>query len=178
MVQTDAAINPGNSGGPLLDGHGNVIGINTAIYGPQGNIGIGFAMPINRAKPILDEFQRTGRITRPVLGIQVQYLSADQARSFEFGPQAGLLVLRVDRGSAAEEAGLRAPRGTTIVDNYRVPVGGDFILAVDGDKVEGNDTLQRALGRKRGGDTMTFTIYRDGRTMELKVKLGEAPTVL
>ena len=71
MIQTDAAINPGNSGGPLLDSHGNVIGINTAIYGPQGNIGLGFAMPINRAKAMLDEFQRNGRISRPTLGIQV-----------------------------------------------------------------------------------------------------------
>jgi S1-C subfamily serine protease len=178
MVQTDAAINPGNSGGPLLDSHGNVIGINTAIYGPQGNIGIGFAMPINRIKPILDEFQRTGHISPPVLGIQVQYLSAEQARMFELGPRAGLLVWRVDRGKAADEAGIRAPRSTTVMGNYRVPVGGDFILAIDGQQVEGNDTLPKALARKRGGDIMTFTIYRDGRTIDVKVTLGSEATVL
>src|SRR5689334_208455 len=73
MIQTDAAINPGNSGGPLLDSHGSVIGINTAIYGSQGNIGLGFAMPINRAKAMLDEFQRSGKISRPTLGITTVY---------------------------------------------------------------------------------------------------------
>jgi S1-C subfamily serine protease len=178
MIQTDAAINPGNSGGPLLDSHGNVIAINTAIYGPQGNIGIGFAMPINRAKPILDEFQKTGRITRPVLGIQVQYVSSDLARMFGMADHAGLLVMRVDRGSAAEDAGLRAPRGSRIIDNYRVPVGGDFIVEVEGQPVEGNNTLQSVLNRKRGGDPLELTVVRNGQRQKIRVTLGSAPTVL
>src|SRR6266851_6072596 len=79
MIQTDAAINPGNSGGPLLDSHGNVIGINTMIYGTQGSIGIGFAMPISRARMILDEFQKTGKVARPMLGISALYVSGDLA---------------------------------------------------------------------------------------------------
>ena len=118
MIQTDAAINPGNSGGPLLDSHGNVIGINTAIYGSQGNIGLGFAMPINRAKAMLDEFQRSGKISRPTLGITTVYISGDLAEMLSLPVQGGLLIQRVERGSAAEESGLRGPTRQVIVGNY------------------------------------------------------------
>ena len=104
MIQTDAAINPGNSGGPLLDSHGNVIGINTAIYG-QGNIGIGFAMPINRAKSMLDEFQKSGHISRPILGIKEVWVTGDLAEMLELPAKGGLLITQVDRGSPAEEGG-------------------------------------------------------------------------
>ena len=96
MIQTDAAINPGNSGGPLLDSHGSVIGINTAIYGPQGNIGIGFALPINRAKAMLDEFQAKGRVTRPYLGIETIYISGDAADDLGLPNEGGLLIQRVE----------------------------------------------------------------------------------
>ena len=167
MVQTDAAINPGNSGGPLLDSRGNVIGINTAIYGPQGNIGIGFAMPINRAKAILDEFQKNGRFSRPTLGITTVYVSGDLAEMLRLPAEGGLLIQRVESGSAAEESGLRGPRQRVIVGNYPLGIGGDLITAVEGQPVEGNDSLQRALNRKRGGDLLNLTIYRDGRTQKV-----------
>jgi len=111
MIQTDAAINPGNSGGPLLDSHGNVIGINTAIYGQQGSIGIGFAMPINRAKSMLEEFQQHGNISRPTLGIKTVYVAGDLAGMLDLPSQGGLLIQSVERGSAAEGAGCAAPRG-------------------------------------------------------------------
>ena len=88
MIQTDAAINPGNSGGPLLDSHGIVIGINTAIYGPQGNIGLGFAMPINRAKAMLDEYQAKGRISRPWLGFRWYLVAGDLAEMLELPTRA------------------------------------------------------------------------------------------
>ena len=175
MIQTDAAINPGNSGGPLLDSHGNVIGINTAIYGSQGNIGLGFAMPINRAKSILDEYQQKGHISRPTLGIDVTYVSGDLAEMLELPTSGGLLVRRVVRGSAAETAGLRAPTRTVIRYNYRLPVGADLITSLDGKAVEGVDSLQRAMDRHHGGDILDMTIYRDGASQKLKVKLGEAP---
>jgi S1-C subfamily serine protease len=178
MIQTDAAINPGNSGGPLLDSHGNVIAINTAIYGPQGSIGLGFAMPINRAKAMLEEFQTKGKISRPSLGIQTVFVAGDLARLLELPEEGGLLVQRVDRGSAAEEAGLRRPRRTVIVGNYPVGIGGDYIMEVDGQRVEGKETLQRVLNRKHGGDTIDFTVYRNGQKLNLKVRLGEAVTVL
>ena len=178
MIQTDAAIYPGNSGGALLDSHGNVIGINTAIYGPQGNIGLGFALPINRAKAMLDEYTRTGHISLPeALGIQTRYISNEYAevlRALDLPSSGGLLIQRVQRGSAAEAAGLRGPTRAVIVDNYRLLVGGDLIVAVDGQPVEGDETLRRALNHKRGGDTLEVTVYRSGRNQRIPVKLREA----
>jgi len=175
MIQTDAAINPGNSGGPLLDSHGNVIGINTAIYGSQGNIGLGFAMPINRAKSILDEYQQKGHISRPTLGIETSYVAGDLAEMLELPPSGGLLIRRVEPGSAAEAAGLRGPARYVIRYNYRLPVGADLITALDGQPVESIDSLQRAMNRHHGGDILEMTIFRDGRSQKVRVKLGEAP---
>jgi S1-C subfamily serine protease len=179
MIQTDAAINPGNSGGPLLDSHGNVIGINTAIYGPQGNIGIGFAMPINRAKNMLEEFQKHGRISRPVLGIKEVWVTGDLAEMLELPNKGGLLITQVDRGSPAEQAGLHGPNDVVIVGGaYQLAVGGDLIIAVEGQPVTTRDALQKVMDRKRGGDILNLTIYRRGRTMDVKIKLDEAPAVL
>lgn len=178
MIQTDAAINPGNSGGPLLDSHGNVIGINTAIYG-QGNIGIGFAMPINRAKSMLDEFQKHGHISRPVLGINEVWITGDLAEMLELPAKGGLLITKLERGSPAEESGLRGPTDVVIVGGtYQLPVGGDLIIAVEGQPVTTRDALQKVMDRKHGGDTLSLTIHRRGKTIDVKVKLGEAPAVL
>jgi S1-C subfamily serine protease len=179
MIQTDAAINPGNSGGPLLDSHGNVIGINTAIYGPQGSsVGIGFAMPINRAKSMLEEFQQHGHISRPTLGIRTVYVAGDLAGMLDLPSQGGLLIQRVENGSAAEGAGLRGPSRMVIVGGSQLGIGGDLILAADGQNIEDNNTLPALLNRKRGGDTIELTIYRNGRTQKVPVKLGEAPQQL
>ena len=175
MVQTDAAINPGNSGGPLLDSHGNVIAINTAIYGPQGNIGLGFAMPINRAKGMLEEFSRTGNITRPVLGVSVLPVSGDVAEMLNLPSEGGLLIQRIERNSPAQQYGLRGPTRRVIISNYPVGIGGDLIVAIDGQPVDGNDSLTKAMSRKRGGDSMELTVYRNGRKEQIKVKLDSAP---
>ncbi len=178
MIQTDAAINPGNSGGPLLDSHGNVIGINTAIYG-QGNIGIGFAMPINRAKSMLDEFHKSGHISRPVLGIKEVWVTGDLAEMLDLPAKGGLLITQLVRGSPAEAAGLRGPNDVVIVGGaYQLAVGGDLIVAVEGQPVTTRDALQKVMDRKRGGDMLLLTVYRRGRTMDIKIKLGEAPSVL
>jgi len=179
MIQTDAAINPGNSGGPLLDSHGAVIGINTAIYGPQGNIGLGFAMPVNRAKAMLDEFQAKGRIARPWLGVSVFPVSGNLADALRLPTEGGLLIQTVERGSPAAEAGLRGgPQEVIAFGTYRLRAGGDLIVAIDGKPPDSNDSLRRALDRKRAGDTIELTIYRDGRTQKVRVKLGEAPQTL
>jgi S1-C subfamily serine protease len=159
----------------LLDTHGNVIGINTAIYGAQGNIGIGFAMPVNRAKAMLDEFQARGHISRPVLGIQTAYVEGDVAEALSLPASGGLLVTRLERGSAAEQGGLHGPKEVVIVGNYKVPVGGDLIIATDGRAVTGNDSLMRTLNRKRGGDPLELTVLRNGRTQKVSIKLGSAP---
>jgi S1-C subfamily serine protease len=186
LIQTDAAINPGNSGGPLLDSHGNVIGINTAIYGSQtasgeaGSIGIGFAMPINRAKEKLEEYRATGQISHAVLGVsQTLFVQGDLAEALNMPPEGGLLIEGIDNGSPASAAGLRGPTRSVIVGGaYRLGVGGDLIIAIDGKPVDGQDALRRALNQKRPGETMVLTIFRGGRTMKVNVTLGSAPETL
>jgi S1-C subfamily serine protease len=175
MIQTDAAINPGNSGGPLLDSHGNVIGINTAIYGAQGSIGIGFAMPIARAKAMLEEYQTKGKISRPTLGINTVYIAGDLAEMLQLPASGGLLIQEVERGSAADSAGLRGYSRIVIVGNYRLGIGGDLITAAEGQAIDDKETLKRLMDRKHGGDTLELTINRGGRSEKVRVKLGEAP---
>ncbi len=175
MIQTDAAINPGNSGGPLLDSGGNVIGVNTAIYGPGGNIGIGFAMPISRAKPLI-EYVRSNAPQPAPLGLETLFLEPRQAQALKLPAQAGYLTVTVERGSAAAEAGLRGASREIIVGNYRVPWGGDYIVKVDDREVTHRRVLTQALSLKHGGDTVRLTVVRDGREMEITVKLQSAPS--
>jgi len=172
LIQTDAAINFGNSGGPLLDSSGDVIGINTAILGPNGgNIGIGFAMPINRAKPLIDDYQ-AGR-KRPRLGVSVVPVSGDYADALNLPTAGGLLIQEVEPGSVAARAGLRGGRENVTIGNFQLVVGGDLIMAIDGKPVDHNDAISRALARKRSGDTLELTIFRNGRTMLVRVKLSD-----
>jgi S1-C subfamily serine protease len=172
LIQTDAAINPGNSGGPLLDSAGNVVGINTAILGPNGgNIGIGFAMPINRAKLMLDDYQ-AGR-KRPKLGVSVVPVAGDYADALRLPTQGGLLIQEVDPDSAAARAGLRGGRQEVQIGNAEVLVGGDLIMSIDGKPVERDDAISRALASKRTGDTLELTIFRNGKTMNVRVRLGD-----
>jgi putative serine protease PepD len=172
LIQTDAAINPGNSGGPLLDSAGNVMGINTAILGPSGgNIGIGFAMPINRAKTMLDDFQ-AGR-KRPRLGVSVVPVAGDYADALSLPTQGGLLIQEVSPGTAAARAGLRGGREMVQIGNAQITIGGDLIMAIDGKPVDRDDAISRALSRKRAGDSIELTIFRNGKTTNLKVTLGE-----
>ena len=153
LIQTDAAINFGNSGGPLLDSAGDVIGINTAILGPNGgNIGIGFAMPINRAKLMLDDLQ-AGR-KRPRLGVSVVPVAGDYADALSLPTQGGLLITDVERGSAADRAGLRGGRQTVQIGNAQLTVGGDLIMAIDGQPVDARRCHQPRPGaqtRRRFG---------------------------
>lgn len=177
MIQTDAAINPGNSGGPLLDSSGSVIGINTAIYGPGANIGIGFAMPINRAKTMIEDYQANRRYGRPRLGVDVIYVRGDLAEELGLPAEGGLLIQNVAPGSAAEAAGLRGARRAVIIANYQIGIGGDLIMAIDGKPVERLDALPRALARKRPGDKVELTLFRNGKRVNVTVTLGEAPTL-
>jgi S1-C subfamily serine protease len=175
MIQTDAAINPGNSGGPLLDSQGSVVGINTAIYGPGGNIGIGFAMPVNRAKSMLEGFRAGKRFGRPRLGVNVVYVGGDLAEAMQLPRQGGLLIQEVVPGSAAEAAGLRGAQRWVIVGNNEVGIGGDLIMEIDGQPVDRIDAISRAISRKRPGDPLDMTLFRGGRNVRLTVRLGEAP---
>ena len=174
MIQTDAAINPGNSGGPLLDSHGYVIGINTAIYG-SGNMGIGFALPINRAKPMIEDFRAGRSFKRPRMGVAVAYVAGDIAEALQLPAEGGLLVQGVERGSAAEAGGLRGPRQYVVIGNVEIGVGGDLIMAIDGQPVDRNDAITRALAKKRPGDKLELLIFRNGRTQKLSITLTEDP---
>lgn len=169
LFQTDAAINPGNSGGPLLDSSGNVIGVNTAIYGPSGNIGIGFAMPINRAKALL-RFVKGGAQPPQDMGVEGFFLTRRWSRALRL-PTTGYLVTDVARGSAAAEAGLRGASRDIIVGNYRVPWGGDVIIEVDGAAVTDKTSMQQALSLKLAGDRVALRVLRGDAELELTVTL-------
>lgn len=177
MIQTDAAINPGNSGGPLLDSQGNVIGINTMIVGAA-NVGIGFALPINRAKVLLDDYQRVTRYGRPTLGVRVLAISGPLAEALDLPAEGGLLVVSAPPGSPAASAGIRGASRRVSAYGYIIPIGGDLIMAVDGQAVDTTAALERVMRSKKPGDTVVLTIYRDGRIMKVPVKLGQAEQAL
>jgi S1-C subfamily serine protease len=177
MIQTDAAINGGNSGGPLLDSSGDVIGINTAILG-ETNLGIGFALPINRAKALLSDYQ-AGRITeRPKVGVSTEYVAGDLAEALNLPRRGGLLVQQVSAGSSEFAAGVRGAREVIIVGNNELGVGGDLIVAIDSQPADREDALVRAYSRKRVGDTVTLTVIRNGRSIQLPVRLLRPPADL
>jgi S1-C subfamily serine protease len=187
LIQTDAAINPGNSGGPLLDSGGNVIGVNTAIYGSQtasgqaGSIGIGFAMPITRVKAMLEEYRATGHISRAVLGVgQTVFIPSGWQFTDALGlpSSGGLLIEQVEEGSPAAVAGLHGATRAVSFGFNRLGIGGDLIVAIDGKPPEDENALTQTMIQKRGNDAITLTIYRDGGTTKKTIKLGSAPEPL
>ena len=174
-IQTDAAINPGNSGGPLLNSHGEVIGINTMIASSVGqNAGIGFAIPINTAKAVLNDLLTLGRVRRPVLGVYTLAIGPDIADQLGLPADYGLLVQRVLPGGAAKRAGLRGGTERVYLGNTPIMVGGDLIIAIDGQDVQDQQQLEQVMNNHRAGDTVRITIYRGKRRMDLNLTLGEA----
>ena len=174
-IQTDAAINPGNSGGPLLNSHGEVIGINTMIASSVGqNAGIGFAIPINTAKAVLNDLLTLGRVRRPALGVVTLPISPDIADQLGLASDYGLLIIRVVSGGAAEHAGLRGGSERAYLGNTPIMVGGDLIVAIDGQDVQDQQELSRIMNNHRAGDTVRVTIYRGKKRMDVDVTLGEA----
>ncbi len=174
-IQTDAAINPGNSGGPMMNGHGEVIGINTMILSSSGqNAGIGFAIPINTAKAVLNDLMTVGRVRRPVLGVRTIPISAELAGEMGLPADYGLLIVQVIPGSAADQAGLRGGTERAYLGNIPIMLGGDLIVAIDGEKIEDEQTLSETMNNHRAGDTVKVTIYRNKKKMDVSVALGEA----
>ena len=174
-IQTDAAINPGNSGGPLMNWHGEVIGINTMILSSVGqNAGIGFAIPINTAKAVLNDLVTLGRVRRPALGVRTIPISPELADEIGLPVDYGLLIIQIVPGGAADQAGLRAGTERAYLGNTPIMLGGDLIVAIDDQKVQDEDDLSQAMNSHRAGDTVKVTIYRNKRKMELNVMLGEA----
>jgi S1-C subfamily serine protease len=173
-IQTDAAINRGNSGGPLINSHGEVIGINSAIYTPSGTTaGIGFAIPINSAKRIAQDLITDGRVHLAYLGVQALPVGGYLAEALDLPVQEGLLVEVAAKGSPAAAAGVRGGDRVAQAGMQRIAIGGDVITAIDDHKVASLMDLNLILNRKRPGDTVTLTVYRGGKKMEIPVKLSE-----
>jgi S1-C subfamily serine protease len=174
-IQTDAAINPGNSGGPLLNSRGEVIGINTMIASNSGqSAGIGFAIPINTAKAVLNDLVTIGRVRRPALGVLTIPISPDIADQLGLSSDYGLLIVRAVPGGAADRAGLKGGSERAYLGNQPIMIGGDLIVAIDGQDVQDQQELSRLMNGHRAGDTIRVTIYRGKRKMEVQVTLGEA----
>lgn len=161
FIQTDAAVNPGNSGGPLFDSHGNVVGINSQIYSNTGGYqGLAFAIPIEVAAQVEGEIVKTGHVEHARLGVGIQPVTQQLAKSFGLDTPAGALVSKVDDGSAAAHAGLKA---------------GDVILKFDGKTVSDPGSLSAAVSMAHPGQPATIDVWREGRTQQLAVTLGAAP---
>ena len=173
-IQTDAAINRGNSGGPLINTHGEVIGINSAIYTPSGTTaGIGFAIPINTAKAIAHDLMTDGRVHRAMLGVVTLPIAGWLAGALDLPVQDGLLIETVTRSGPAATAGLHGGDRTALAGMRRISIGGDVIVAIDGQKVSNQLDLNVVLNRKRPGDMVNVTVYRGGKKLDIPVKLGE-----
>ena len=160
FIQTDASINPGNSGGPLVNLYGQVVGINTAILAPGGgNIGIGFAVPINMARRVMDQLLRYGEVKRGRIGVAIQDLTPELAQAMSTNQTNGAVIARVEAGSPAEQAGLHT---------------GDLVVAVNGTPVRSGTQLRNAIGLSRIGDQVTLTVDRRGSEISIPVRIEPA----
>jgi len=175
-IQTDAAINPGNSGGPLLNSRAEVIGINSMILtgGAEQSAGIGFAIPINTAKQVLDDLIHVGHARYPTLGVRALPIGPELADQMGLSADSGLLIMQVVPGSAAERAGLRGGTERAYLGNMTILLGGDLIVAVDGEAVRDQQELSHIMQKHHAGDTVTVTIYRGKKKMDIKISLGAA----
>ena len=162
FIQTDASINPGNSGGPLVNLQGQVVGINTAILAPGGgNIGIGFAVPINMARRVMDQILRYGEVKRGRIGVAIQDLTPELAQAMNTKQTNGAVIARVESGSPAEQAGLKT---------------GDLVVAVNGTVVHSGTQLRNMIGLARIGDQVTLTVDRRGSESTVAVRIDPAGT--
>jgi serine protease Do/serine protease DegQ len=159
FIQTDASINPGNSGGALIDFKGELLGINTAIIAPGGgNIGIGFAIPINMARQIMEQLIAHGEVQRGRIGVQIQDLTPELAEAFGVKELNGAVVSQVTPGSPAEKAGVRA---------------GDVVTLLNGQPVRGSSDLRNKVGLMRIGEKVTLNLMRDGKPLKIEMAVGE-----
>jgi S1-C subfamily serine protease len=179
VIQTDAAINHGNSGGPLLNTRGRVIGVNAQIQtegGGQGNIGIGFAIPINTVRTVAAQLIKTGKVEHAYLGIKANAVTPDVARLFHLPVDHGLLVSEVEPGSAAAKAGVRAGTAQVTQAGESYMVGGDLIVRADDVSVPSLDRLRDVISAKEPGDTIRLQIYRNDTKLTIDAKLGRQPS--
>ena len=180
IIQTDAAINPGNSGGPLIDSSGTLIGINTAIFSPSGaSAGIGFAVPANRAKKVVDDIMKYGRVIRPYLGVSSSLpVNANVAQALKLPVDYGLLICDIIPGSPAQTAGLHPGSHDILIGNHIFKLGGDIITSVDGKEVHSLEEMATYIESKKPGDTVKLEVLRDARSrVNLSVLLKEKPEI-
>jgi S1-C subfamily serine protease len=175
-IQTDAAINPGNSGGPLLNSRGEVIGINSMIAtgGSNQSAGIGFAIPINTAKAVINDLITIGRVRRPSLGVRTLPVGPEMAQEMGLASDYGILIVQAVPGGSAERAGLHGGNQRAYIGNVPVMLGGDLIVAIDGEQIGDQQDLADLMNKHKSGDTVTVTIFRGKKKMDVKVTLGEA----
>lgn len=180
VIQTDAPINRGSSGGPLLDAEGRVIGITSQIAtdGSGASTGIGFAIPIDTAKSKLAELKKTGTVAHPYLGIRGTTIDDALARTMQSSSRSGVLVQSVLDGSPAAHAGLRGGTVESQVDGVSVLLGGDVLTSLDGATLTSMDQLAAAVARRRTGSEVKLGLLRDGRAIQLRVRLGTQPSSL
>jgi S1-C subfamily serine protease len=177
-IQTDAPINPGNSGGPLIDAAGRVIGINSQIESggaSQGNVGIGFAVPINTAKEVSQQLIANGEVQHAYLGISGTDVNSEIAQALNLDVDSGALVQQVVPGSPAAKAGLQAGNATTSLNGQRLKAGGDVIVAADGKPVHSMSDVIAAVDAKQPGDDIQLTVLRGGEQHDITVQLAERP---
>jgi S1-C subfamily serine protease len=178
VIQTDAAINPGNSGGPLIDSEGDVIGINSQIQtggSGNGNVGIGFAVPINTAREVVQQIEQHGEVKHAYLGISGGSITPDLAKALKLPVETGVLVNEVVKGGPADEAGVKGGDTSATIEGANLRLGGDVITEVDGKKVNGMEDVINAVNSASPGDEMELTVNRDGDVKTIDVQLGVRP---
>jgi S1-C subfamily serine protease len=179
VIQTDAAINPGNSGGPLINSAGEVIGINSQIEtggeGSEGNVGIGFAIPINTAKEEIATLESGSADEHGYLGISGATITPELARAFNLPVEAGVLVQQVEEGGPAAAAGIQGATTAATVEGQEFGLGGDIITAVNGESIAGTEELVEKISDSHAGETVELTVNREGQTASMSVKLAEPP---
>jgi putative serine protease PepD len=182
VIQTDAAINPGNSGGPLIEAAGNVIGINSQIEtggnGSDGNVGIGFAIPINTARSEISQLESSGKVQHAFLGISGTSITPDLARAVNLPVKEGVLVQEVFKNGPADKAGIQGGTTAATIDGANFSLGGDIITKINGKKISSMDEVVSIINAAKPGESIEVTVLRGGSTKTLKVTLGNRPATV
>jgi S1-C subfamily serine protease len=178
VIQTDAAINPGNSGGPLIDAEGRVIGINSQIEtggGSNGNVGIGFAIPINTAREVAKQIEENGKVEHAYLGIEGGSVTPELARALNLPVEHGVLVASVAKGGPADKAGIEGGNTSATIEGAEVTLGGDIITKLEGKSISTIEDLVNVINGKQPGDKLEVTVMRGGNEKSFTVTLGNRP---